>query len=73
MTQVFEFAAFAVRKDQEQDLIAERPVMLAALHDAFPGLMSAWLTQRDDGSWLDVILRRSHEEARHAATHVNPG
>jgi hypothetical protein len=70
MTPVFELAAFTVRKDQEQDLISERPAVLAALHDAFPGLMSAWLTQRDDGSWLDVILWRSDEEAQYAATHV---
>jgi hypothetical protein len=67
MTQTFELA---VHEDQEQDLVAERGVMIAALRSTFPGLMSAWLTRRDDGSWLDVILWRSREEADYAAAHV---
>jgi hypothetical protein len=44
--------------------------MIAALRHAFPGLLSSWLTRRDDGSWLDVILWRSREEAEYSATHV---
>jgi Antibiotic biosynthesis monooxygenase len=70
MAEVFELAAFTVHEGQEQALLAERTVVIAALRRAFPGLLSAWLTQRDDGSWLDVILWRSHEEAHYAATHV---
>ena len=44
--------------------------MIAALRQAFPGVLAAWLTRCDDGSWLDVILWRSREEAEHAAKHV---
>ena len=44
--------------------------MITALSCAFPGLISAWLTQRADGSWLDMILWRSREEAEDAAAHV---
>jgi hypothetical protein len=32
--------------------------------------MSAWLTRRDDSSWLDVILWRSREDAEYSAAHV---
>lgn len=64
MSQTFEIASFTVHEGQEQDLLSERPAVLAALIRAFPGLESAWLTRREDGSWADVILWRSREEAR---------
>jgi hypothetical protein len=70
MAQVFEFAAFTVREGHEQALLDQRPAMIAALRQAFPGLVSSWLTRRDDGSWLDVILWHSREQAEHAAGHV---
>lgn len=70
MTQVFELAAFTVRDGHEQALLDERPAMMAAMRRAFPGLVSAWLTQRDDGSWLDTILWRSREHAEHSAAHT---
>jgi hypothetical protein len=44
--------------------------MIAALRRTFPGLIGAWLTRRDDDSWLDVILWRSREDAEYAAEHV---
>jgi hypothetical protein len=44
--------------------------MIAALRRALPGLVSSWLTRRDDGSWLDVILWRSREHAEYSARHV---
>jgi hypothetical protein len=70
MTQVFEFAAFTVHEGHQQALVDERPAMITALRKAFPVVLADWLTQRDDGSWLDVILWRSREEAEHAARHV---
>jgi hypothetical protein len=70
MTQVFEFAAFTVHEGHEPKLIDERPAMIAALRKAFPGVLADWLTQRDDGSWLDVILWQNREDAEHAARHV---
>ncbi len=70
MAQVFEFAAFTVHEGHEQALLDERPAMIAALRRAFPGLLSSWLTRRDDGSWLDVILWQSRPEAEHAAEHA---
>ena len=70
MPQVFEFAAFTVREGHEPAVLDERPEMIAALRREFPGLVSSWLTRRDDGSWLDVILWQSREDAEHAAAHA---
>ncbi len=70
MTQAFELAAFTVREGHERALLDERQAMIAALRRRFPGVVAAWLTQRDDGSWLDVILWQSREEAEYAARHV---
>ncbi len=70
MPLVFEHAAFTVRDGHEQALLDERPAMIAALRRAFPGLVSSWLTRRADGTWLDVILWRSLEDAEYSARHV---
>lgn len=71
MALTFELATFTVREGEEASLVAERPQMIAALGLAFPGLLGAWLAKRDDGSWVDVILWQSREEAEHAAKHVH--
>jgi hypothetical protein len=71
MALTFELAAFSVREGEEASLVAERPQMIAALGRAFPGLLAAWLAKGDDGSWVDVILWQSREEAENAATHVD--
>ena len=71
MTLTFELAAFTVREGAEPALLAERPEMLAALRRAFPAALAAWLTKQDDGSWLDVILWRSRQEAEEAARRID--
>lgn len=71
MERAFELAAFTVRDVDEAAMLAERPAMIAALRKAFPGLLAAWLTKRDDGSWLDVLLWRTRAEAEAAAETVN--
>jgi hypothetical protein len=70
MTEVFELAAFTAREGHDRALLAERAAMIAAMRRAFPGLESAWLTRREDGSWLDVILWRSRDDAEYSAAHV---
>lgn len=70
MSLVFEHAGFTVRDGHEQALLDERPAMIAALRRACPGLVSSWLTRRDDGTWLDVILWRSREDAERSAKHI---
>jgi hypothetical protein len=70
MTQVIEHASFTVLDGHEQALLNERQMMIGALRRAFPGLVSAWLTRREDGSWLDVILWENREAAEYSAEHV---
>ena len=71
MTLTFEFAHFTVRDGEKEALVAERPAMVRALQEVFPGALAAWLTRQDDGSWLDVVLWRSREEAQDAAERIN--
>ena len=71
MALVFELASFRVAPESEAALVEERPAMIAALRRAFPGALGAWLTKQDDGSWLDIILWASHEEAEDAAHRIN--
>lgn len=59
-----------MREGHQQALLAERKAVITALGRAFSGLLSAWLSQRDDGSWLDVILWRSREQAEHPTAHA---
>jgi hypothetical protein len=66
-----ELVAFTVRSEDEGSLVGERPAMIGALQRAFPGALAAWLCKQDDGSWLDVILWRSREEAEDAASRIN--
>ena len=70
-TLTFEFASFTVRDGDEEALISERPMMIAALKERFPAFIAAWLTREDDGSWLDVVLWRSREEAEEAAQQIH--
>jgi hypothetical protein len=65
-----ELARFTVRDGSEQDLISERPAMLKALRERFPGCLAAYLTKETDGSWLDVLVWRSQDEAEAAAREI---
>jgi hypothetical protein len=71
MTLTLELATFTLRDAAEPALLAERPEMIAALRQAFPAALAAWLTKQDDGSWLDVILWRSRQEAEDAARRID--
>jgi hypothetical protein len=71
MSLTLELVAFRVRSEDERSLVEERPAMIGALQRAFPGALAAWLCRQDDGSWLDVILWRSREEAEDAASRIN--
>jgi hypothetical protein len=70
MPQVFEHASFTVGQGHEQALVDERPAMIEAMRKACNGLEASWLVQRADGSWLDVILWTSQQDAEYAAEHV---
>lgn len=54
MALTFELASFRVAPENEASLVEERPAMIAALREASPGAIAAWLTKQDDDSWLDI-------------------
>jgi hypothetical protein len=39
----FEFASFTVREGEEEQLVAERPAMIAGLQRAFPSMVATSL------------------------------
>lgn len=65
--QAVELVMFTVRPGEEEEFVAERPAMLAAMRSRFTGLEHAYLARRDDGSWLDIVIWTSREEAEAAA------
>ncbi|GAA0442968.1 hypothetical protein Aca07nite_64000 [Actinoplanes capillaceus] len=67
---VLELARFTIAEGAEEQLIAERPAMLAALRRGFPGCLAAYLTREEDGGWLDVLVWRSREEAEASAREI---
>jgi hypothetical protein len=67
VSQAVELVLFTVRPEQEEEFVAERPAMPAAMRSRFPGLEQAFLARRDDGSWLDVVVWSSRPEAEAAA------
>jgi len=71
MTIAIELARFTVREDATSKLVAERPTMIKALQKRFPACLAAFLTKEDDGSWLDIMLWRSRDEAEGAAQQVD--
>jgi hypothetical protein len=71
MPLTFELASFRVAPENEAALIEERPAMVRALQRAFPGALAAWLTRQDDGSWMDIILWHSRDEAEDAARRID--
>jgi len=71
MSPTIELARFTVRPGAEEQLLAERPAMIHALRARFPGCTAAYLTREEDGSWLDVLVWRSREEAERAAREID--
>ena len=65
-----EFARFTVRPGEDDKLIAERPAMLAALRARFPGCLAAYLTREPDGTFVDVLVWRTPEEAAASAQEI---
>ena len=67
MTMTMELARFTVRAGAEEQFVADRPAMLAALRKRFPGCLAGYLTREPDGGWLDVLIWVGPEEAAESA------
>lgn len=70
MGMAIELARFTVKEGGQAQLLAGRAEMIRALRVRFPGCRAAFLTREDDGSWLDIVVWNSREEAEDAARNV---
>jgi quinol monooxygenase YgiN len=68
-TMVIELARFRIHEGAEEALLAERPGMIKALRERFPGCLAAYLT-KENGGWLDVVLWRSRDDTEEAARQI---
>lgn len=71
MSMVIELARFTVQPGAEDTLLAERPAMITALRQRFPGCLAAFLTREEDGGWLDIIVWRSRADAEESAEQIS--
>jgi heme-degrading monooxygenase HmoA len=62
MSVTMELVRFTVVPGREEAFVAAREAAVEGFR-TMPGMLSATLARADDGSWLDVILWRSREEA----------
>ena len=67
MSEVYEIVRSRVPADLEEEMLALRPRMIAAMKERFPALVDARLLKLDDGTWMDVVRWRSREAAERAA------
>jgi len=62
MSVTVELVRFRVAPGREEAFVAGREAAIEGLR-SMPGLLSATLARADDGTWVDVVLWRSREEA----------
>ncbi len=66
MGELYEVVRSRVQAGREEEMLALRPAMIAAVKGRFPDLLDAQLVRMDDGTWLDVVRWRSRESAEQA-------
>ena len=62
MAATLELVRFTVAPGREEEFVTRREAAVEAL-GTMPGLLSATLARAEDGTWVDVVLWRSREEA----------
>ena len=67
MVMTVEMARFTVKRGSEEELLAERPAMVAAARKHFPAHRDAYLCKLDDGTWIDIVLWSDRRQAEDAA------
>jgi hypothetical protein len=72
MTVTMELVRFRVTPGREEAFVAGRDAALAGLRTV-PGMLSATLARADDGTWIDVILWASKEDAMAADAALQAG
>jgi hypothetical protein len=64
-------AHFKVDPDDAEELLARRNALVAAVRQAFPGLVEARLAKLDDGTWLDAWCWDSRTSAQAAIANAS--
>lgn len=67
MADIYEIVRSRVAEEREEEMLALRPRMIAALRRRFPEFLDAHLVKLDDGAWLDIVRWRSREAAERAS------
>src|SRR5919198_6470511 len=67
MAETVEIVRFTVDPDRREEFLRLRPAAIEALRAAHGGLIEAWLVERDDGTFIDLVRWGSREEALAAA------
>ncbi len=66
MARALEIVRLTVRPGEEEAFVQERAGAIEALR-RFPGYVQAVLARLEDGSWLDLVVWESREQALDAA------
>ncbi len=62
MAGTMELVRFTIAAGREEEFVARREAAIEALR-TMPGLLSATLARAEDGTWVDVVLWRTRDEA----------
>ena len=63
MPEFYEVVHAKVREGGEEEMLKRRPALEAAVREKLPGLLDIRLVRLDDGTYLDVLLWESREQA----------
>lgn len=63
MPEFYEIVHARIREGIEEEMLARRPTLEAAVREQLPGLLDIRLVRLDDGTWLDVLRWESREAA----------
>jgi hypothetical protein len=62
-----EIVRYRLKDGAEEEMLAERPNLFELLREEFPAMRSAHRAKLDDGTWIDIVVWNSREEAETAA------
>ena len=63
MPEFYEIVHARIREGIEEEMIARRPTLEAAVRERLPGLLDIRLVRLDDGTYLDVLRWESRAAA----------
>ena len=70
MPELFEIVHARLRESIEEEVMARRPALEAAIRERLPGLLEIRLVRLDDGTYLDVLRWESRAAADAAVEQI---